>query len=366
MTKYKISKNGVGIIPKGEEIIEVDAFKKCKKLTSIVIPDGVSHIRWNAFCGCINLKEIYLPSSMKSIDLQAFEGCKSLTSIVIPEGIERLHPYLFPDCDNLSNIVVAEGNKKFDSRNNCNAIIETESNKLLFGCANTIIPEGVTEISAGAFYRVKNLTSISIPNSVKSIGNGAFFGCANLNNITIPESVEFIGPEAFARCSNLTTITIPDGVKIADNAFEYSPCSNIKNKSKKSSKEKEQTVTFSYAGQLIYSIKGECTLELTVEELKLFKQINQQAKDAAVYNILAYFKEEMPQSLFDKIDIAIYQQIRYQDALEAIECEDLDCFQDMSLEEFESMTKEELIERFIDDNSDGLYEYNIECIEIKE
>ena len=366
MTKYKISKNGVGSIPKGEVLIECNAFKKCKKLTSIVIPDGVFLIGSEAFSGCINLREITIPNSVEYIDFHAFAGCKALTHIVIPASVKCLGGYLFVECDNLSSIVVAEGNKKYDSRNNCNAIIDTETNSLLYGCANTIIPDSVTEIAAGAFGRLQSLTSISIPDSVKTISDAAFFGCANLNNVTIPNSVESIGNEAFARCNNLTNITIPEGVKIADEAFEKSPCLKNKNKGEKTAKEKKSVVTFSYEGQLCFSIAGKCTLELTVEELKLFKQINQQAKDDGADDILAYFEEEMPESLFDKIDIAISNEIRYQDSKEMIENEGINCFPEMSRKVFNSMTKEELIERYMDDNCDGLNEYLIESIDIKE
>ncbi len=366
MAKYKISKNGVGSIPKGETFIDDSAFKMCKKLTSIVIPDGVLYIGSEAFYNCINLKEVTIPNSVEYIHFHAFAGCKELTSIVIPENVKRLYSYLFPECDNLSSIVVAEGNKKYDSRNNCNAIIDTESNTLLHGCANTIIPDSVTEIAPGAFERFKNLTSISIPNSVKTIGDAAFFGCENLNNIIIPESVEYIGSEAFARCNNLTTITIPDGVNIAENAFEGSPCSKNNNKSKKLTKEKKSTVTFSYEGQLDFYIDGECTLELTSKELKLFKKFNQQAKDEDADDILAYFEEQMPESLYDKIEAAIECQIRYNDSKEMIEQEGINCFTHMSQKVFDSMTMEELIERYMDDNCDGIYEFIIENIEINE
>lgn len=361
MTKYKISKNGVGSIPKGETSIDDRAFKMCKKLTSIVIPEGVVDIGSEAFAECTNLKEITIPNSVEYIDFHAFYGCKELTSIVIPDSIKCIDKYVFSQCDNLTSIIVSESNEKYDSRNNCNAIIETKSNTLLYGCASTIIPDSVTEIADGAFMRCSSLTTISLPKNVKTIGNGAFFGCENLNNVIIPESVEFIAPQAFARCCSLTTITIPKCVNVAENAFEKSPCSK-----QNTSIEEKQTVTFTYRGQLVFSIKGKCTLELTIDELKLFKQINQQAKDNKTGDVLSYFEKHMPQSLFDKIDIELSYQIRYQDSKEMIEHEGINCFPEMSRKVFNSMTKEELIERYMDDNCDGLYEYLIESIEINE
>ena len=362
MTKYKISKNGVGSIPKGETSIDDRAFKMCKKLTSIVIPDGVVDIGSEAFYGCTNLKEITIPNTVEYIGFHAFSNCTELTSLTLPEKVKKIYPYTFVGCGNLRSIRVDERNKHYDSRNNCNAIIETESNTLLLGCGSTFIPNTVTKIGQASFERCKNLVSILIPRSVTSIESAAFAFCSSLRSIDIPDSIVSIGQEAFYRCENLTTVNLPEnGLEIANDAFEGCPRLNAS-----ADKEDKVTVTFTYEGELVYSIAGECTLELTVEELKLFKEINQQAKDDDADDILAYFEEKMPQSLFDKIDIELSYQIRYQDSKEMIENEGLDCFPEMSRKVYNSMTKEELIERYMDDNCDGLYEYLIERIEINE
>ena len=50
MAKYKI-KDGVGIIPEGTTVIEIEAFRYCTGLTSIVIPDSVTKIGEDAFRG---------------------------------------------------------------------------------------------------------------------------------------------------------------------------------------------------------------------------------------------------------------------------------------------------------------------------
>ena len=71
----------------------------------------------------------------------------------------------------------------YDSRNNCNAIIETGSNTLIAGCQNTVIPNGVTNIGLYAFDNRKGLTSITIPASVRSIDWWAFNGCKALDTV---------------------------------------------------------------------------------------------------------------------------------------------------------------------------------------
>ena len=109
-------------------------------------------------------------------------------------------------------MVVASGNTVYDSRENCNAIIETSTNRLIAGCKNTVIPESVTSIGDYAFYGCSGLTSITIPEGVTSIGGSAFYGCSGLTSITIPEGVTSIENFTFYNCSSLTSITIPEGV----------------------------------------------------------------------------------------------------------------------------------------------------------
>lgn len=119
-------------------------------------------------------------------------------------------------------IQVESGNTVYDSRNDCNAIIETVSNTLLFGCQKTIIPNGVTSIGECAFWGHVGLTEIIIPNSVTSIGTCAFTECTNLTSVCIPNSVTTIGYAAFNRCSNMATVVLPNSVTtIGDYAFSF-------------------------------------------------------------------------------------------------------------------------------------------------
>ena len=144
-----------------------------------------------------------IPQGITKIEDEAFMYCSSLTSIVIPDSVTEIGRRAFSHCENLKSIVVEEGNPKYDSRNNCNAIIETATNTLVFGCSTTIIPDSVTTIGDNAFRGCKILTSIVIPDSVTTIGDNAFRGCANLTSIVIPDSVTEIGRRAFNDCENL-------------------------------------------------------------------------------------------------------------------------------------------------------------------
>ncbi|MBR5892158.1 MAG: leucine-rich repeat domain-containing protein [Bacteroidaceae bacterium] len=161
--------------------------------------------------------------SVTTIGEEAFYDCNYLTSIEIPNSVTTIGEIgksAFCGCDGLTSIVVAEDNTIYDSREDCNAIIETATNTLITGCKNTVIPNSVTTIGASAFCGCWYLTSIEIPNSVTTIGESAFEFCNYLTSIEIPNSVTTIGDRAFEYCSSLTSIEIPNSVTtIGDNAF---------------------------------------------------------------------------------------------------------------------------------------------------
>ena len=157
----------------------------------------------------------------------AFSGCTSLTSITIGNSVTSIGNDVFSWCTGLASIVVGSGNTKYDSRDNCNAIIETGSNTLILGCKATKIPNSVDSIGLGAFFGCTGLTSITIPNSVTSIGLGAFFGCTGLTSITIPNSVTSIGSEAFSECTGLTSVVIGNNNELDIEANAFSDCENL-------------------------------------------------------------------------------------------------------------------------------------------
>ena len=162
-----------------------DAFKGCSGLTSVTIPNSVTRIGFSAFSNCSGLTSVTIPNSVTKIDGEAFRGCTGLTSVTIGNSVTTIGYEAFYGCRGLTSMVVESGNSKYDSRNNCNAIIETATNTLISGCKNTIIPNSVTSIGKYAFSGCSGLTSVTIPKSVTEIGDGAFAYTSELRDVTI-------------------------------------------------------------------------------------------------------------------------------------------------------------------------------------
>ena len=200
-------------------MIDDFAFSGCSSLTSIAIPSSVTAIGYMTFCYCSSLTSIVIPEGVTEIGGGAFADCTSLTSVVIPSSVTEIGKNVFSGCASLTSIIVEEGNSVYDSREGCNAIIETVTNTLIAACKSTIIPLGVTEIPCNAFNDTA-LTSIEIPSSVKIIGWDAFINCTSLTSVAINGKIKRIDRGTFRGCTALESITLPTGVnKFEENAF---------------------------------------------------------------------------------------------------------------------------------------------------
>lgn len=187
-------------IPEGVKSIGPYAFSACEKITNITLPSTLTNIKYNAFANtgligelnipasvtslgnyvfyqCTGLTKILISEGVQSIGNRAFYGCTGITNIEIPASVTSIGEATFVNC-NISSIVVNEDNATYDSRENCNAIIETSSNTLIQGCNNSNIPSSVTSIGNSAFEDCSKLTAIVLPTGLTSIGDSAFDSCS--------------------------------------------------------------------------------------------------------------------------------------------------------------------------------------------
>lgn len=248
-------------IPDSVKSIGDKAFYSCYSLKNVVIGNSVTRIGAYAFCDCSGITEITIPKSIEIIDDYAFECCTGLKSVNIPKSVTSIGWRVFKGCLGISSIDVDISNTVYDSRNNCNAIIEKTTNTLLFGCKNTVIPDTVEFLAEYSFENCSELTELTIPYSVKisvcfskctnikkiniTKGNGEridyhtnfgqyyfykdtpwYTSRENIEEIILEEGINYIGANFFRECSGLKTITIPSSVeKIGNDAFNR--CENL-------------------------------------------------------------------------------------------------------------------------------------------
>lgn len=175
---------------------------------SINIPSVVIYIGDGAFANNELIKSITIQDGVKVIGENAFEGC-FLHDIYIPKSVTSIGKGVFKRCYRLNSIIVDEENEKYDSRNECNAIVDTSSNVLMEGCNNTIIPETVVGISDYAFYG-RSFTKILIPKSVTNIGDMVFYDNNNLEKLIVFETVTSIGKDLVSQNGEITICTVKD------------------------------------------------------------------------------------------------------------------------------------------------------------
>lgn len=225
------------VIPNRVTSIGEEAFSYCRNLTGVTIGSSLATLGFHAFSGCENLRTVnwnaescadleydFLPwpydgittfnigDEVKRVPAYLCALMDALTSITIPQSVNSIGTGALMGCSGLESMVVVNDNPKYDSRGNCNAIIETASNTLIYGCKNTIIPGTVISIGAGAFLRCTGLTSIIIPNSVKTVGARAFEGCTGLRSVEIGNSVTSIDYRTFADCTGLSSLNMGNSV----------------------------------------------------------------------------------------------------------------------------------------------------------
>lgn len=166
---------GAKIVAGGEKYVDTEELPNWFGTFHYMVKEN-NELPQHLFHGC-KFTSILISTSVTRIKSEAFYGCTGLTSITIPNSVTSIGRRAFRYCSNLSSIIIESGNKRYDSRNSCNAIVETSSNRLITGCKNTTIPNSVTSIGSEAFRGCNGLISITIPDSVTSIGSEAFSDC---------------------------------------------------------------------------------------------------------------------------------------------------------------------------------------------
>ena len=253
------------LIIKNIRWIKSETFENCKNVTNVTFDSSgsldVETIGDYAFKGCSSLKTIIIPQYVSEMGNYVFKDCTNLESIRISASVSKIGSRMFAGCPNLKSIVVEEGNKKYDSRENCNAIVETATNTLVCGTENSTIPTTITAIGGGAFAET-GLKNFVIPEGVTSIQYGAFENCQNLKSVTLPQSLKKLEYRVFAK-SGLTSVVIPEGItRLPDGTF--TECQNLETVTLPTTLEAIENNAFSNSGLTsIFIPKGVTSISST-------------------------------------------------------------------------------------------------------
>ena len=224
----------------GEAMIYIHeyAFGNCEKLKSVVLPNTTKYIDKGAFSGCTSLSHVEMGENLELLGVQAFASCTSLSEIrvtakktnewdgntwvatkgaffnctnlkdvVISKNAEKISSHIFYNCPKLQTLMVEEGNPVYDSRNNCNALMETATNKLIIGTAQSILPGDVEIIGNLSFTGRHVNTNPVFPKGLKEIQGSAFEECSGIERIVLPISCRKVS--GLSDMPDLTEAIIP-------------------------------------------------------------------------------------------------------------------------------------------------------------
>ena len=177
-------------------------------ITKVVFPAGLvaNGNFYRTFDGCASLEDIDISDMVRasgyvSTSLYFFRGCTSLTTLRAA-SIESLNDFMHTSGYNVNDVPF--GNNADTHYVYINGV----------ELRDVVIPNTITEIRIGAFYRFNRITSVTFEATptVTSIGQNAFYQCSSLTSITIPNTVTSIAADAFRQCSSLIGLTIPSSV----------------------------------------------------------------------------------------------------------------------------------------------------------
>lgn len=190
------------------------------KVTTVKFPGGLTSIGYGMFTYTTKLKELNLAGTqVKTINGNAFRN-SGITTVYLPPTLTEIVNSAFWDCSDLEVIRVDVGNKTYDSRDKCNAVIKTATNKLVMGGNKTVIPRTVKFIGESAFRGRAKLTSLGLHDAVEEIESFAYAGCTALKSAFIPAGVRYVGRGVFIRCENLKYINVDEKNERYDSRFD--------------------------------------------------------------------------------------------------------------------------------------------------
>lgn len=182
------------LMPSGLKSIGERCFYK-SGLTEIVIPQTVTSIGDYCFQYCKSLLSAEI-NSPATIPNSCFDGCETLTKVTLSEGTKTIESNSFYQCKKLSEINLPSTLTKIEDY----VFYETTALKEI------VFPESLITIGQYCF-QGSGLTKAILPEKLSTLGTGAFYKCTNLVEISLPSTIFFYKDIDFWSCRNLAKIT---------------------------------------------------------------------------------------------------------------------------------------------------------------
>ena len=159
------------------------------------------------------LRTYLLPNGLEVIDDNALRSCRYLSTITIPAGVTYIGVSAFEDCRSMTSVMFAGNN------------VETIGDWAFYNChslRNLTLPEGVKEVGLAAFYGCTYLNELTIPSTMKKIADNGFAGCEKMQtmyvNALVPPTIE---AKTFEDVDRATPVFVPKGTLERYQADEY-------------------------------------------------------------------------------------------------------------------------------------------------
>jgi hypothetical protein len=235
------------VLPSNLETIDSSAFDHCASLSALELPPTLKTIGHRAFADCLKLvPDIGSLAALETLAYEAFRNCGELQTLRLPPSIKAIGDNAFAGCGKLSlaeipaSLVPLIGPTTFAYCRNIqfqaggaapSPMLITAAGVLLSypGAAGEVtIPEGIREITGGAFRMETGITAVSFPASLETLGDSAFYGCSNLTRADFPaqSKLRSLGVQVFTY-TKLQRLELPAGVASIGNAMFFD-CAEFK------------------------------------------------------------------------------------------------------------------------------------------
>lgn len=180
------------------------------EITELVIPDSVSSIAECAFYGCTSLTKVTIPDSVTSIGYAAFGKCGGITEMTVPfVGDAVADP---SDEDVYKHIGWFFGQYSYTGGEESTTSYDSKTYYLPTALKSVTVTK---YLANGAFYKCKQIESVTLGSNISNISKYAFHSCEKLNNITLSDNITSIGQFAFANTA-ITQMVIPSKVTVIE------------------------------------------------------------------------------------------------------------------------------------------------------